>query len=65
MVEFGVLNKNMKRPPQDTKLNRNFYSRNNPFVPLSLTQKGTTAINIYVVFVLFQAFNQIIKPTVK
>ena len=64
IVKFGLLNKNLKDVPEYLKLNTNLHSGNTPFLTTFLTQKGTTGINIYEIFVYFQAFNQIIKSTI-
>ena len=54
-----------EKPLHNPKLNQNSHSRNTPFLTTFLTQKSATGKNIYAIFVLFQVFDQIIKPTVK
>ena len=55
-------NKNLKNAPQNLKLNPNPHSRNTSFLTTFSTPKS---INFYVIFILYDVFNQIIKSTVK
>ena len=55
----------IKNFPQGPKPNLNLYSPNTPFIITFLIWKSIMGIDIYAIFILFQAFNQIIKPTVK